>query len=217
MQAERWATSKCPRCPNTLPLPLPPPCSLNDLSWVKIKGGKVAGGLAQPHAVPEQQMEQQHQQSEQQQQLEQTRHHPRRLALGLALPRPKPKPAPVPSPGPRWKAASTQLAGLGLVVHGGDVPSKKAGVQVFSNKTWLLQYPQLRWQLASYDGCNTASRSGSSDGSSSSGGSSGSAPGQGAYPAARRSHSLCSYQVPAFRVGLLCAARAATATLPRCT
>ena len=110
---------------------------------------------------------------QQQQQQQQRRGQPGWRA-SLSWGRRKPTPDP-PQPCPRWKAASAQLAGgLGLLVHGGDSPTK-AG-PVFRNDTWLLRFPDLHWQQA---------------------GSSGGGGEEQAGPKARRSHSLVSYQVRA--------------------
>ncbi|PRW59710.1 leucine-zipper-like transcriptional regulator 1 isoform X1 [Chlorella sorokiniana] len=96
-----------------------------------------------------------------------------RWRASLPWGRRKPTPEP-PQPCARWKAASAQLAGgLGLLVHGGDSPTKEG--PLFRNDTWLLRFPDLRWQQASSGGGGTEGQE---------------QPG----PKARRSHSLVSYQ-----------------------
>ena len=159
------------------PMPVQLCCSLADFAWKKIKDKSAAGFASQQQ--PQQQQQQRRQPS------------PLRRLLSLQQRRPAPPPLPPPRlPKGRWKAAVTQLGGMGMVIHGGDAPAKKA--EVYLDDTWLLGFPGLRWQQGEYG--TEAPNSSSSTSGSSSGGST-------AYPQARREHSLVSYQV---RTGLPC-------------
>ena len=151
-------------------------CSLADLAWKKIKDKSAAGVASQQQ--PQQQQQQRRQPS------------PLRRLLSLQQRRPAPPPLPPPRlPKGRWKAAVTQLGGVGMVVHGGDAPAKPAA-EVYLNDTWLLGFPGLHWQQGEYGVeppnariTTSTSTSGSSSGASV------------AYPPARREHSLVSYTV----------------------
>ena len=128
-------------------------CSLADLAWKKIKDKSAAGVASQ-------------QQPQQQQQQQQQRRQPSPLRRLLSLQQHRPAPPPLPPPRlpkGRWKAAVTQLGGMGMVIHGGDAPAKKA--EVYLDDTWLLGFPGLRWQQGEYG--TEASNSSSSSGSSS--------------------------------------------------
>ena len=144
------------------------PCRSLKKEWRKIKNKDVDVEAAALTSRPAMQQQQQ-QQQRQQQQGQQWQH---RWRATLSWGRRKPTPEP-PQPCPRWKAASAQLAGgLGLLVNGGDSPTKEG--PLFRNDTWLLRFPDLRWQQASISGGEGEGQLG---------------------PRARRSHSLVSYQV----------------------
>lgn len=99
----------------------------------------------------------------------------------------RPRPPPPPLPAARWQAGAVPVAGLGMLVHGGDAPrpAGKGKQPPASNSTgdaWLLRLPELRWQ----EGC--ACQYNSSTGACV-------ASPQAPQPSPRSAHSLVSYQV----------------------
>ncbi len=189
--------------------PLPACCSLSSLSWQKLKD-KGWGQQQQPEG---------------QQQQPQQPGGSRREGQWLAAPsqpsraqqhtqswrqrwqqRRRPHPPPPPLPAARWQSGAVPVAGLGMLVHGGDAPrsSGKGKQPPSSNSTgdaWLLRLPELRWQQGC--ACQLSADTGECVASP-----------EAPTPSPRRAHSLVSYQVCGFGlVGLVVGGRRGAGTL----
>lgn len=99
----------------------------------------------------------------------------------------RPHPPPPPLPAARWQSGAVPVAGLGMLVHGGDAPrSSGKGKQPPGNNStgdaWLLRLPELRWQ----QGCACQLSADTDECVASP---------EAPAPSPRRAHSLVSYQV----------------------
>lgn len=174
----------------------PPACSLSSLSWHKLKD-KGWPPPQQPQSQPQQPQQplgpwaalwlaapQQAAQHSAEPPLQQ---HPQQGWWQRWQQRRRPRPPSPPLPTARWQAGAAPVAGLGMLVHGGDAPrpASKGKQPPGSNSTadaWLLRLPELRWQRGC--ACQYNDSSGACVSSP-----------EAPAPSPRRAHTLASYEV----------------------